>query len=186
MQKSNERGAFYGIAVTAAITALAVILAVLVNLAASPFIKRNADESVRSTVALVFDGVTGYEDLTEDFGVDGTSALYRVISGTGGEDRYCVICGNDARFIVGFRGDGIITAVRALSADGVQLKAGQTDADKELLAQFGGISADAEGVHIKNVSGATVDASAAVGAVNTACSAVRALLGLDGEASEEE
>lgn len=190
MRNSKERGAAFSAAAFCAAVAVAVAIAAAVHIFTASGIEKNADAAVRASIGLVFDGDFEYEDVTDRCPAEGVESVYRVERGNGGEDSYCVISkakayGGDLRLMTGFTCDGVITSVKVLSAGVESPDFGRGAEDKKFLASFGGTPADGEGVEVDAVPGYAADSEAAVRAVNNACAAVRTLLGLNGEVSEQ-
>lgn len=188
MQKNKERGVLYGTAVLLLISCFVACTVALVNAITAPAIEANTAESIRNGIDLLFDGNGGFDDITADCRANGlfseaeaVQSVYRVKSGTGGEDSYCVLSrtagyGDDIELLVGFSCDGLIVGVRVIEASGETPGIGQRVTEEAFLAQFGGLEYNAEGTKIDGVSGATVSSTAVVKAVNAACTVVGAIL----------
>ncbi len=196
MQNNKERGVLYSAVVLLLISGLVACIVAFVNGITAPVIQKNTEESIRQSINLIFDGNAGYEDITAVCqsegklnGAEGVASVYRVTSGTGGEDSYCILSkavgyGGDVELLVGFSCDGVISGVKVLSASGETPGIGQQITEEEFLARFGGLSSNAVGTAIDGISGATVSSTAAVKAVNGACIAINNLLGLNEEAAQ--
>lgn len=195
MQRNNK-GVFYSAVVLLLISGLTACIIALVNGITSPIIVKNTEKSINQSINLLFEGNGGYEDITKQCeaeghlnGADGVVSVYRVTSGTGGEDMYCVLSkapgyGDDIEMLVGFGCDGVITCVKVFSAQGETPGIGQNIKNESFLSRFVGLSSAAEGTKIDGVSGATVSSTGAVKAVNSACVAINNLLGFNKEVSQ--
>lgn len=188
MQKNKDRGVLYGTAVLLLISCLVACTVALVNAITAPAIEANTAERIKKGIDLMFDGNGGFDDITADCQADGllsdteaVQSVYRVKSGTGGEDSYCVLSrtagyGDDIELLVGFSCDGLIVGVRVTEASGETPGIGQHVTEEAFLAQFGGLEYNADGTRIDGVSGATVSSTAVVKAVNAACTVMGAIL----------
>lgn len=188
MQKNKERGVLYGAAILLLISCFVACTVAVVNKITAPVIEANTGETVKASIDLLFDGNSGFDDITADCLTDGllseaeaVQSVYRVKSGTGGEDSYCVLSraagyGDDIELLVGFSCDGLIVGVRVIEASGETPGIGQRVTEEAFLAQFGGLKYNADGTKIDGVSGATVSSTAVVKAVNAACTVMDAIL----------
>lgn len=194
MQKNKERGVLYGTAVLLLISCFVACTVALVNAITAPVIEANTTENIKKSIDSMFDGNSGFDDITADCKADGAlseaeavQSVYRVKSGTGGEDSYCVLSraagyGDDIELLVGFSCDGLIAGVTVIEASGETPGIGQRVTEEAFLAQFGGLKYNAEGTKIDGVSGATVSSTAVVKAVNAACTVIGRLLEAEREA----
>ncbi len=190
--KNKERGIVYSTVVLLLISGLVAGIVAVVNVFTAPVIEQNTAENIRQNIDTLFDGNSGFDDITAECdtaSLDGIGAVYRVKSGTGGEDSYCMLStaagyGGEIELLVGFSCDGVITGVKVLDASGETPGIGQLITEDEFLARFGGLYCNDEGTKIDGVSGATVSSTAAVKAVNSACVMMTRLLG-EGEVSAQ-
>lgn len=195
MQRNNK-GVLYSAVVLLLISGLTACFIALINGVTSPIIQKNTEKSINQSINTLFEGNAGHEDITKHCqaegyleGAEGVVAVYRVKSGTGGEDGYCVLSkapgyGDDIEMLVGFSCDGVISGVKVFSASGETPGIGQKIKDDAFLSRFLGLSSNASGTKIDGISGATVSSTGAVKAVNGACIVINNLLGLNEEVAQ--
>lgn len=193
MQANKPKGILYSALSLLLIAGIIACLVAFVNSFTAPIIAGHGEEALRQNIETLFEGNSGYEDITSQAGsTEGVSAVYRVKSATGGEDSYCVHSvaggyGGDVEMLVGFNCDGEIVGVSVLAADGETPGVGQKIKEQYFLDGFTGLMYNAEGTAVDGVSGATVSSGAALKAVNSACMAINALFNPDtGDMSSEE
>lgn len=195
MQRNNK-GVLYSAVVLLLISGLTACLIALVNAVTSPIIQKNTEKTINTSINTLFEGNAGFEDITKHCEAEGYLAeaegvvsVYRVTSGTGGEDGYCVLSkaagyGDDIELLVGFSCDGVISGVKVLSASGETPGIGQKITEEAFLSRFLGLSSNESGTKIDGISGATVSSTGAVKAVNGACIVMNSLLDAGEEVSE--
>lgn len=193
MQANKPKGILYSALSLLLIAGIIACLVAFVNSFTAPIIASHGEEALRQNIEIIFEGNSGYEDITADAGdIEGVKALYRVKSATGGEDSYCVHSvaggyGGDVEMLVGFNCDGEIVGVSVLAADGETPGVGQKIKEQAFLNGFTGLMYNAEGSAVDGVSGATVSSGAALKAVNSACKAIDALFNpKSGQSGSEE
>lgn len=191
MQENKGRGTAYAALSLLVISGIIAFLVAFVNSVTAPTIEKHNEEVLRANIESIFKGNSGFEDVTDSIPeVDGVVAVYRVLSGTGGQDSYCIHSsapgyGGMVEMLVGFNCDGEITGVSVLSAEGETPGVGQRITGQGFLDGFKGLSYNQEGAKVDGISGATVSSGAALKAVNSACLAMEALLSSDESSSQE-
>lgn len=196
-ENKKTRGAAYCALILLLVSGLIACMVGAVNGIAAPVIERHRQDDLKEKIDLIFPDNAGFEDISAEFsdrgwleGAEGVKAVYRVFSGSGGEDGYCVHgssygYGGEVEMLTGFTGDGRITGVRVLSADSETPGLGQRIKEEAFLSGFAGLAYDAEGTKLDGVSGATVSSAAAVKSVNGACVAIGNMLGDETEVGGE-
>lgn len=186
-QKNKERGVLYSAFVLLLVTGIIAFLVAFVNSVTSPVIETNDKQKVKEKINELFKDNSGYEDMTAECekdgflkGADGVVSVYKVCSGAGGGDSYCIRSkaagyGGDVELLVGFDCDGAVSGVKLLSASGETPGLGQRVAEESFLSRFGGLDFRNGGT-VQGITGATVSSKAAVKAVNAACVAVSNIL----------
>ena len=195
--QTKPRGIVYSTVSLLLISGLIALMVSVVNYLTAPAIKAAGQQKIKDSIGLVFSDCLDFAEITQECrengfldGIDGIKAVYRVQSGNGGEDGYCVVSvtggyGGEVEMLSGFTGDGLISGVRVLSADGETPGVGQRIKENRFLWGFGGLKCSAPAA-VDGVSGATVSSSAAVRAVNNACTVMQNILGLSPETADEE
>ena len=187
MKKSKGIG--YCTVVLLLISAIIATLVATVNAITADKIAENEEATIREKIDLIFLDNKGYTDVTADFeALDGVTAIYEVVSSTGGQNFYCVRSeaagyGGTVEMLTGFDCDGRIVGVKVLSADSETPGLGSRITDERFLSGFAGKTYDTP-ANIDGWSGSTVSSTAATNAVNSACSVMELILGGGEESSQ--
>ncbi len=185
----NSKGIGYCTVVLLLISGIIATLVASVNAITSDKIAANSEAAVREKIDMIFGDNKGYTDVTADYAaVDGVTAVYEVISSTGGENFYCIRSesagyGGMVEMLTGFDCDGRIVGVKVLSADGETPGLGSRIEDERFLGGFTGKNYDTP-AQIDGWSGSTVSSKAATNAVNSACSVMELIIGGGEESSQ--
>lgn len=177
------------IPVTVLALVVGLLIAALAGAATAGRISARDKQRLDDAISLAFNGNDGYTDITADCPVKGVTAVYRVKSGTGGEDGLCVLSVSSSRgctvkLLTAFSHDGMIASVHLLEAEGTPYNADELIEESGILAEFGGVLYNTAVVSVKGINGAEGCSTAVVRGVNSACAAVSCLL--DTKESSEE
>ncbi len=190
MQKKQNSVAYCAVVLLLIAGIIAFVVAA-VNFITKDKIAENLKAETAEKIDAIFGDNKGYTDVTAEFDVSsikGVTAVYEVVSSTGGQNFYCIQSeavgyGGMVEMLTGFDCDGRIVGVKVLSADGETPGLGQRITDEKFLAAFSGKLYDTP-ANIDGWSNSTVSSKAAVNAVNSACNAMEIILGGEEESSQ--